>query len=238
MSLALRRRAVSGTELRGPSIPRVNLLPPEIVEIRRFRRVQYGLGGAVLAALGIVVLLLVLALGTVSSAQRRVDETQAQQTQLQGRLAKLGGVRQVYAQVAAGETQLRTAMGGEVQWSHYLNDLSLTIPKNVWLTNITVNLTAATASGVSSGAAAPPGAGGNPIATPGIGAMTATGTAFSHDDVARWLRSLARQNGYADPYFSNSTVSAAGVRRTVTFSSSVTITAAALSHRFDRLPGA
>ncbi|MGI8699195.1 MAG: PilN domain-containing protein [Mycobacteriales bacterium] len=237
MSLALRRRAASGTELRGPSIPRVNLLPPEVVEIRRFRRVQYGLGGAVLAALGIVVLLLVLALGTVSSAQRRVDETQAQQTQLQGRLAKLGGVRQVYAQVAAGETQLRTAMGGEVQWSHYLNDLSLTIPKNVWLTNIAVNLTAA-GPGAPTAAAAPPGAGANPIATPGIGVMTATGTAFSHDDVARWLRSLARQKGYADPYFSNSTVSAAGVRRTVTFSSSVTITTAALSHRFDRLPGA
>lgn len=236
MNLAVRRRAPSGTELRGPTIPRVNLLPPEVLEIRRFRRVQYGLGGAVVAALGIVVLLLVLALGTVGAAQRRVDETQAEQSQLQGRLGKLGAVRQVYAQVAAGDAQLRTAMGGEVQWSHYLNDLSLTIPKNVWLTNITVNLAAA--PGAPTGTTPPPGASGNPLATPGIGTMTATGTAFSHDDVARWLRSLARQKGYADPYFSNSTVSATGARRTVTFSSSVTITTAALSHRYDRLPGA
>ncbi len=237
MNLPTLRRSASGTELRGPSIPRVNLLPPEVHEIRRFRRVQYGLGGAVVAAIGIVVLMLVLALGAVSSAQQRVDTTQAEQARLQGRLTKLNGVRQVYAQVAASETQLRTAMGGEVQWSHYLNDLSLTIPKNVWLTNLTVSLAAGSGAGSGAAAGSAPGAS-NPLATPGVGTLTATGTTFSHDDVASWLESLARQKGYADPYFSNSTVSATGARRTVTFSSTVTIAPAALSHRYDRLPGA
>ncbi len=235
MNLLTLRRSAAPIDLRGPSMPRVNLLPPEVLEVRRFRRVQYGLGGAVAAALGVVVLLLVLATGAVSSAQQRVDETQAEQTQLQGRLAKLNGVRQVYAQVAAGETQLRTAMGGEVQWSHFLNDLSLTIPKQVWLTNLTVTLTGSAAGG----AAAPaPAAGANPFAAPGIGTLTATGTAFSHDDVGNWLTSLAREKGYADPYFSNSTLASTGLRRTVNFSSTVTITSAALSHRYDRLPAA
>ncbi len=37
-----------------PRLPRVNLLPREILEQERFRRVQYGLSGAVLAAAGVV----------------------------------------------------------------------------------------------------------------------------------------------------------------------------------------
>lgn len=234
MNLTVGRRGAD-TELRGPAMPRVNLLPPEVLEVRRFRRVQYGFGGAVLAAVGVVALLLFLGLASVSSAQQRVDKAQDEQSQLQTRLAKLAGVRQAYAQVAAGEAQVRSALAGEVQWSHYLNDISLTIPKNVWLTNLSVTLTGSGAGGTA--AVPSTAAGGNPIAAPGIGTLTAAGTAFSHNDVAAWLESLAREKGYADPYFTNSTVASTGPRQTVNFSSTVTITPAALSHRYDRLPG-
>ena len=44
----------------------------------------------------------------------------------------------VYAQVAAGEAALDLAMGDEVRYSFVLNDLSLTIPNDVWLTRIVV----------------------------------------------------------------------------------------------------
>lgn len=223
-------RSRERTELRVATPARVNLLPPEVLEVRRFRRVQYGLGGMVLAAVGIVVLLFVLALGGVSSAQKQVDATRTEQSQLQGQLTKLNGVRLAYSQVAAGQAQLQSALGGEVQMSHFLNDLSLTIPTNVWLTGLTYNLTGPSPQ---AGAAAT-----GPTVTPGIGTLTATGSAFAHDDVAAWLVSLGRQKGYADPYFSDSTMSLSGARRIVTFTSTATITADALSHRYDRLPGA
>ena len=42
---------------------------------------------------------------------------------------------QVYAQVAAAQAQLTQAMGQEMRYSYVLNDLSLTIPSDVWLTN-------------------------------------------------------------------------------------------------------
>lgn len=228
------RRAGHRTELRGPTAARVNLMPPEVAEVRRFRRVQYGLGAAVLAAIGVVILLLVLALGSVSSAQQQVDKTQAEQSQLQGRLTRFNGVRQVYTQVAQGDAQLRSALSGEVQLSHYLNDLSLTIPQNVWLTNLSVTLDAGGGTGSAAGAGAAPGAA---VARPGIGTLTATGSAFAHEDVANWLETLGREKGFADAYLSNSTEALIGQRRTVTFSSTATVTAAALSHRFDRLPG-
>ncbi len=236
MKVATLRRAEDHTELRGPTMARVNLLPPEVAEVRRFRRVQYGLGGAVLAAIGVVILLLVLALGSVSSAQQQLDKTNAEQTQLQGRLTKFNGVRQVYAQVASGDTQLRSALSGEVQLSHYLNDLSLTVPENVWLTNLSVTLESGAGAGAGSAAGAGAGVGGA-VARPGIGTLTAAGSAFAHGDVANWLETLGRQKGFADAYLSTSTEALIGQRRTVTFSSSATVTAAALSHRYDRLPG-
>ena len=37
------------TTTRLATLPRVNLLPPEIEQARQFRRVQYALGGAVLS---------------------------------------------------------------------------------------------------------------------------------------------------------------------------------------------
>lgn len=233
MKTATLRRAGHRTELRGPTTARVNLMPPEVAEVRRFRRVRYGLGGAVLAAIGVVILLLLLALGSVSSAQQQVDKTQAEQSQLQGRLTRFNGVRQVYTQVAQGDAQLRSALSGEVQLSHYLNDLSLTVPQNVWLTNLSVTLDAGSGTGSAAGAGAP----GSAVARPGIGTLTATGSAFAHEDVANWLETLGRQKGFADAYLSNSTEALIGQRRTVTFSSTATVTAAALSHRFDRLPG-
>lgn len=221
-------------------MPRVNLLPPEVVEVRRFRRVQYGLGGAVLAAVGVVVLLMVLANGSVASAQQQLDSARSQQVQLQHRVQKLNGVRQTYTQVAAAQAQLQGALSGEVQWSQYLNDLSLTIPANVWLTNFSATLTgtgAGSAASPTTGTGTTAGGGTSGATTAGIGTLTASGNAFSLDDVAAWLVSLGQQPGYADPYLSNSTATTVNGRRIYTFNSTVTVTAAALSHRFDRVAG-
>ena len=63
----------------------------------------------------------------------------------------------------------------------------------------------------------------------GIGTVTFVGVGFSHDDVAVWLESLAKQKGYKDPYFSNSTEALIGTRKTVNFTSTVTLTPEALS---------
>jgi hypothetical protein len=38
-----------------PVMPRVNLMPPEIAEAAKFRRFQLAMGGAVVAAVGILV---------------------------------------------------------------------------------------------------------------------------------------------------------------------------------------
>jgi Tfp pilus assembly protein PilN len=208
------------------SLPRVNLLPPEIAEGRRMRRIQVGLGGAVLGAVGIVALLYVGATGSVSSAQSDLDAANARHSTLQAQTAKYRDVTAVYGQAAAAQAMLTQAMGQEVRYSQFLNDLSLTVPENIWLTNVTFAQTPPTAA---AGAAA--------AATPGIGTVTFSGIGFSHDDVAVWLESLAGQKGYTNPYFSSSTEALLGTRKTVNFTSTATLTSDAYSGRYSKPAG-
>jgi Tfp pilus assembly protein PilN len=201
-----------------PVLPRVNLLPPEIAERARFRRIQLALGGGVLAVVGAVALLYVSAVGSVNEATVELETATATGTQLQAEKAKYADVTAVYARAAAAEAMLTQAMGEEVRYSQFLNDLSLTIPENVWLKNVSFAQTAV-----------PPALG---ATEPGIGTVTFTGIGFKHDDVAVWLESLAKQKGYVDPYFSNSTEALIGERKTVNFTSTVTLTPDALSGRY------
>ena len=203
---------------------RVNLLPPEIAEQQRARRVQTGLGLAVVAAAGVVALLYLAQVSKVNDAEEELALAQQQQVRLTAERARLQSVADVYAQVAAREALVRQALANDIAWSNYLNDLMLTIPDNVWLTSMVA------AQGAPAGAVAP----GTPR---GIGSVSFSGMAFDHDDVATWLEVLARQKGYANPYFSSSTETEVGPRTLYAFSSTVTLTTEALSGRAARLLG-
>ena len=219
--------SVSGTK----SLPRVNLLPPEIHAAAKFRKLQLALAGAGVAAVAVVGLLTVNAHHGVTRAQSDLQSAQSQQSSLQSQLAGLQSVRDVYTQVAAKKAMLRQALGSEIRWSYYLTDLSLKVPQNVWLTNVSA---AEQATGASAAAPAAAGAG---LAPAGVGSVNFTGVAFSHDDVATWLDALAKERGFANAYFTNSTKATIGPREVVNFSSSVTLTQAALSGRYTAVEG-
>ena len=201
------------------TLPRVNLLPPEIAERVRLRRIQGGLGAGVLAAAGVVALLFVLAGNSVDAANEELTVAQAEQSRLQAESAKYADVTAVYAQAAAAQAMLTEAMGQEVRYSRFLSDLSLTVPENVWIKSLTFSQAAAPAAAVG-------------VAEPGIGTVTVSGVGFSHDDVAVWLESLAGQQGYVNPYFSSSTEALIGPRTVVNFESTATLTADALSGEY------
>lgn len=209
------------------SLPRVNLLPPEIAETRRFRKIQMGLGGTVLGAVGVVALLYVAANSSVSSAQASLDTATAKHAALQSQTARYSDVTAAYAQASAATAMLTQAMGEEVRYSQLLNDLSLSVPETVWLKNVTF----------TQGGPAAPAAGAAPVAAAGIGNVSFTGVGFTHDDVAVWLDSLAGQKIYANPYFASSTEALLGTRKTVNFTSTATLTPAAYSGRYSKPAG-
>ena len=208
------------------TLPSVNLMPAEIAEAARFRRFQLAMGAAVVGAVVIVGALYVHGKSAVSSAQAQKTQAEAAQAAAQQELNGLQGVSDIYKQVADHEAMLTTAMGDEVDWSTYLSDLSLRIPDHVWLTNLALTQTGAA-----------PVATGTPTAPTGIATITFGGTAFSHDDVATWLDMLAKEKGFANAYFSNSTKGLIGKKPVVNFQSSVDVTDAAKSNRFTKPAG-
>ena len=202
-------------------------MPPEIAEAARFRRFQIAMAAAGVGAIAIVGVLTYSAHQSVASAKTELATAQQQQTTLQSQLAGLQSVHDVYAQVAAKKAMLKQAMGPEIRWSYYLTDLSLKIPQNVWLTNLTANEQSSAA----------PAAGAAALTSAGVGTVTFAGVAFSHDDVATWLDALAKERGFTNAYFTNSTQATIGPKPVVNFSSSVTLTQAALSGRYTAVEG-
>jgi len=215
---------------RTPLLPRVNLLPPEILEAARFRRFQLAMVAAGVGAVAVVAALGVNAHQGVNSAKSDLAQAQASKASLQNQLSGLQSVRDVYDQVAAKKAMLAQAMGPEIRWSYYLTDLSLKVPDHVWLTSVNATETA--------GSSAPaPGAAASAVVPAGVGTVSFGGVAFSHDDVATWLDSLAKERGYTNTYFTNSTKALVGPREVVNFTSSVTLTQAALSGRYSKVEG-
>jgi Tfp pilus assembly protein PilN len=212
------------------TMPKVNLLPPEIAEERLVRRAKVGLLAGLLGCAAVVGVLYTSAHGSVGAAQSDLDQANAQKALLQNQVASLSNVSATYAQVAQREAMLTGLMGDEVQWSHYMNDLSLTVPDHVWLTNVTISQTAGAPT--TSQASAP-----GSVFDVGIGTVTFSGVALSHDDVAVWLESLAKQKGYANPYFTNSTEAQLYGKTVYNFQSSVNVTPAAYSGRFAKRVG-
>jgi Tfp pilus assembly protein PilN len=215
-------QTLSTAQLAG--LPRVNLLPPEIAEKRRARKLQVGMGAAVAASIVGVGAGYLLSHSSAAHAKTDYANAQSETARLQTQVAQYAGDESMRAQLAAEHGMLSTAMGSEIQWSHYMNDLTLRIPDNVWVTQLTLSEGGSTAPGAAA-------------TTAGIGSVSVTGTAFTHDDVATWLDSLAKEKGYANPYFSNSAESFIGPRRVVNFTSSTVVTSDALSGRYTRPAG-
>lgn len=217
------------TTTRTATPPRVNLLPPEIGEQARFRKVQTGLALAVLAAAGLAGLLYFMAAGEADEASRELDASRATTATLQADAAKYAEVPQVYSQVAAAQAQLAQAMGQEIRWSYYLNDLSLRIPEDLWLDRLTVTQNVDATAGTLPTA--------NPTSPAAVATVTFEGTALEHVDVAAWLRSLLKMQGHYDPYFTRSDRSTIGDTPVVNFDSSVSINDEALSGRYSEKAG-
>lgn len=213
------------TAVRSRTMPRVNLLPPEIGQRAQFRKVQLGLGAGIVGVCLLVAGAYALGAQAHSKAESNLSASQAVGKALSAEQANYSDVRPVFAAAAATKSQLAIAMGGEVRTSFVLNDLALIVPKHVWLTTLHLDLAGGTAP-VTPGAAA---------ASPTVGSLTFGGKGLVHNDVAAWLDALATESGVTSPYFANSTATAGSTgsgSSSVSFTASASLTPTALSHRY------
>lgn len=215
----------SQTLIQTAAVAKVNLLPPEIDEKRKARRVQVGLAGAVAATVGVVGVLYMGQVSALSSANDDLATERASGSRLAAQEKTLENVRDIYATADAKNALLKRATGDKVLFSSYLTDLSLSIPDNVWLTNVTFDEALPALGSGTKGART------SKVPVVGIGTVTFEGVAFDHDDVAAFLDALAKQSGYANPYFTSSTEELIGERKVYVFQASVVLNENALASK-------
>lgn len=207
------------------SVPRVNLLPDEILAERRLKKTQIGLGAATLALVGLLIGGYVLSAASVSTAEQALAQEQQRTSGLKNEESKYAEVPLVLAQVEAAQSARSTAMVTDVLWYEELNQLAATNPQNVWLRDMTVSLAVPVA------AAAP---GTAVVATPtGIGTLTFNGTGLVHSDASAFLDVLEGTPGYSYPYLTVSERVDLEGNVVVDFTATVNVTAEVLSHRYD-----
>jgi Tfp pilus assembly protein PilN len=209
-------------------VARVNLLPPEILEGRRFRRVQVLLGLAVLACIALAGAATWWAHTTVTDAQADLDAAQARVTTLQRKQAQYAEVPKITAEVDAATAARAQAMSTDVTWYRYLGELNAALPGGVVLKSLTVTMAAA---GVPAAAA-------DPLSVAGIGTIAVDGTAPSYPAVSSWLDALDDVGGVDYPALSNAARSSIDANtELITFNSSAVVTEKALSHLYEGKDG-
>lgn len=218
-----------------PELPRINLLPARIIIRRQLRVTQAKLGAGVAAAFVLVIALTVLAAMRQSAEQQRLDAAQARNAQYQRDIASYGGVAATYRAVDTARATLRSALSQEVRYSRLLTELSTHVPPTVQVTTATWGQAAVAGVGAAPAVAAVlPGAAGVPGVPilKSVGTVTIGGLTASHDDVATWLESLAKNAGLQNPSLTTSTKATTDGRSVVTFSSTAVLTDDALSQRY------
>lgn len=161
----------------------INLLPPELAERRRARRVTRLM---MLGSLGLAVLLAlvyVAQLTRLSSERSKLEAEQANNAKLRQQVAQLSQFSRLRADLDAKQRLLSTLTVNEVRWSVILSDISRVIPTNAWLTSFTGSVQAPATGGAPQPQASP-GAG---IGTVQMAGCTLIPPDGAHLEVARFL---------------------------------------------------
>jgi len=236
---------VTRTRVDWAPVPRVNLLPPEILDSRRFARTQRLLGTAVAGTLVLSCAAVAWSQVGVTNAREELEAVQVQTSALQAQEARYADVPALLAQVASARAARERAMSRDVLWYRFLNDLARTTPPAVVLTSLKMTMNGS-GPGAAPAAAGTAGAGTagagaatsepDPLVTPGIGQITFSGRAERFPAVSQWLESVATLSGLDGSTLRTATQEpdTAAARGAVNWTSVIQVAPAALSHRFDR----
>lgn len=206
------------------AVPRVNLLPDEILAERKLKRTQAALGALVLAVTGVVATGFLLASAAVTTAEQDLEAERTRTQALTAQEAEYAEVPLVMGQVEAAVQAQGQAMAQDVLWFEYLNRLSASYPKDVWLRDMAVVMAAPTTDPAASAGEGRSGA---------VASITFNGTGLVHSDVAAWLDALDTIKGFQNATYSTAERTEVDGRVVVDFTSTVEVSVDALSLRFE-----
>jgi len=224
----------------------VNLLPSDIREKQRVRRLTALVITTVGACVALLFLVFILQALRLSDAKGKLESQIGVNNGLQAQINDLQEFQALRAEVDLHQALSDAALSGEVLWSGVLRDVSMVIPGEMWLTGLTGTLSDTTGaalaapttptptpspSGSSSGSSTSTTTPTTPTpATPTVlpativGSIQFQGFASDHPTVARWLVRLEKVNGWVNSWISNATEADANGETKVQWTGSIDLT--------------
>jgi Tfp pilus assembly protein PilN len=190
----------------------VNLLPPDILQGQRYRRLTLTVLAAGALILGLIIIFFLVQVGRLGSVNDDIAAKEQTNAQLQSQIDSLQKYDDLQVQAQQAQSQLDAAYAGEVSFSGMLMDLSRVIPSDAYLDTFTATVTGP-----------PPAAGGTTTTTPLIGTMTTGGQAIGFDSLSIWLTRLELVKGWVNPWMPAITANGT-VPNAYTFTTSVDLT--------------
>ena len=189
----------------------VNLLPPDILQGQRYRRLTLTVLAAGALILALIIIFFLLQVGRLGSVNGDIAATEQSNAQLQSQIDSLQKYDDLQVQAQQAQNQLDAAYAGEVSFSGMLMDLSRVIPSDAYLDTFTATITA------------PPAETTTTTTTQLIGTMTTGGQAIGFDSLSIWLTRLELVKGWVNPWMPTITANAS-VPNAFTFTTSVDLT--------------
>jgi Tfp pilus assembly protein PilN len=189
----------------------VNLLPPDILQGQRYRRLTLTVLAAGAVILALIIIFFLIQVGRLGSVNDDVAAKKQSNAQLQSQIDSLQKYDDLQVQAQQAQSQLDAAYAGEVSFSGMLMDLSRVIPSDAYLSTFSATITG------------PPPAGGTTTTTPLIGTMTTGGEAIGFDSLSIWLTRLELVQGWVNPWMPTIAADTA-VPNAYTFTSTVDLT--------------
>ena len=204
-------------------LARVDLLPPEVLAGRKFRKARGWMAAVVVGTVALTGGVFALASADADAAAEELATEQARTTQLRAEESQYAAVPAILASVDRAETALDTAMASDIQWFGYLSQMASVAPEGLWFTSISLSA-APTDAAVGSDPLAPVDA---------VGDVVTIGRALAYDDVATWMDALGAVTGYDHVLFSTAVLDTeTGDSPYVDFQVSVKVLPVAYSDRY------
>lgn len=196
---------------------RIDLIPPELVERQRARRII-----ALTTVIFVVVLFGIAFLTGLSYLQKvlvsgRLETIRIEKAKVDKSVEKLKVYEERKNLLTSREKILAGITKDQVFWSSILNGISMVIPSDVWLKTFKGDVSAALKAKETKAGAAPT------VITPDI---TITGATFSHSAVARWLVRLSEINQFRSIWLVSSEEKEVGAtgQKQIEFNTTATLT--------------
>jgi Tfp pilus assembly protein PilN len=191
-------------------VSQVNLLPPDVLQSLKYRRLTLAIAIAGAVALVAVFGFYLLQTGRLAGVNDDIENQSATNASIQASIAEKQRFADLQAEAQAQQQKLAAAFAGEVSFSALLMDVSRVIPSEAFLDNLAVQLTAGEVTAEE------------PTPTGLVGAITASGQAVSIDTLSDFLLRLEQVKGWVNPWMP--TVAANSGAPGYTYSVSVDLT--------------